>query len=193
MTDWIAQAGIPTSKIFTHTESGIYADANQAKVLRFCGISPESTSPAGISLGLTTHHENAVALPIFSQLSALNVNWGLAEWNPFESSSADILTALRVMRRLNAKFLTPQFFYPGITHNIDNIWENPTIMQAIKLTLKQSFGDLNGSSQVDIFDYNSLVADWNKDGDRSSDINASGKVDIFDYNILVANFGKRSS
>ncbi|MBI3576603.1 hypothetical protein HY086_01015 [Candidatus Gottesmanbacteria bacterium] len=55
------------------------------------------------------------------------------------------------------------------------------------------FGDIDGNSKVDIFDYNILVGNFSKTGVAgftSADIDNNGKVDIFDYNILVGNFGK---
>ncbi len=52
-------------------------------------------------------------------------------------------------------------------------------------------GDIDGNGRVDIFDYNTLLTNFNKTGTNvQGDLNNSGKVDIFDYNILLTNFGK---
>lgn len=52
-------------------------------------------------------------------------------------------------------------------------------------------GDINKDKKVDIYDYNTLLSDFGKEGQGiASDLNSSGKVDIFDYNILLENFGK---
>lgn len=54
-------------------------------------------------------------------------------------------------------------------------------------------GDINDNGRVDIFDYNILIANFNKSGvGIAGDINNNNKVDIFDYNILVSDFGKQS-
>lgn len=51
--------------------------------------------------------------------------------------------------------------------------------------------DLNTDGKIDIYDYNLLVANFNKTGSNIvGDIDHNGKVDIYDYNELVANFGK---
>lgn len=54
-------------------------------------------------------------------------------------------------------------------------------------------GDLNNDNKVNIYDYNILIADFNKTGTPGwipADINKNGKVDIFDYNVLIGNFGQ---
>lgn len=52
-------------------------------------------------------------------------------------------------------------------------------------------GDIDGNGKVDIFDYNTLLANFGKTGTNlPGDLDQNGKVDIFDYNILLANFGK---
>ncbi len=52
-------------------------------------------------------------------------------------------------------------------------------------------GDIDGNGNVNIFDYNILLTNFNKTGTGiQGDLNNSGKVDIFDYNILLTNFGK---
>ena len=52
-------------------------------------------------------------------------------------------------------------------------------------------GDLDKDGDVDIFDYNLLVANFGSTNCGSqADINGDCKVDIFDYNLLVTNFGK---
>jgi hypothetical protein len=56
-----------------------------------------------------------------------------------------------------------------------------------------AIGDLDGDGDVNIDDYNLLVANFGKTGTPGwipADINKNGRVDIFDYNILVENFGK---
>ena len=51
-------------------------------------------------------------------------------------------------------------------------------------------GDLDKDGDVDIFDYNLLVANFGSTNCGSqADINGDCKVDIFDYNILLENFG----
>ncbi len=52
-------------------------------------------------------------------------------------------------------------------------------------------GDLDGDGDVDLDDYEQLVADFGKSGSVgfiSSDIDLDGNVTIYDYNALVGNF-----
>lgn len=54
-------------------------------------------------------------------------------------------------------------------------------------------GDIDQNGKVDIFDYNLLITNFNKNGAPGfspADIDQNGRVDIFDYNILITNFGK---
>lgn len=57
-------------------------------------------------------------------------------------------------------------------------------------------GDLDGDKDVDIFDYNKLISDFGKTGNKcfsTADIDGDGDVDIFDYNKLIGAFGKKYS
>jgi len=52
-------------------------------------------------------------------------------------------------------------------------------------------GDLNSDNNVDINDYNLLMANFGKIGTGIvGDINGDGQVNIFDYNLFVGNYGK---
>ncbi|MEW5805301.1 MAG: choice-of-anchor Q domain-containing protein [Patescibacteria group bacterium] len=67
----------------------------------------------------------------------------------------------------------------------------PTVTPTPDTTL--ILGDLDRDADVDIRDYNLLVADFGKTGSPgfiAADIIKDGQVDIFDYNILVTNFGR---
>lgn len=90
---------------------------------------------------------------------------------------------------------------------IEGGWLSPTLLegdarlQAVSRVLRGSpftsprfkARDITGDGQVDLFDYNRLVAEFGTSVDaqqRNGDMNGDGVVDMFDYNILVANFGK---
>jgi hypothetical protein len=52
-------------------------------------------------------------------------------------------------------------------------------------------GDLDGNGKVDIFDYNLLLTNFDKQGRNVvGDINRDGTVNMADYDILIGNFGK---
>jgi hypothetical protein len=49
--------------------------------------------------------------------------------------------------------------------------------------------DINGDGVVGIFEFTSLMADWNKTGSGiPTDFNKDGKVDVLDFAILMANW-----
>lgn len=55
-------------------------------------------------------------------------------------------------------------------------------------------GDVDGDSDVDIFDFNRVVTDFGKKGTScftQADLDGDGDVDIFDFNIVVSSFGKK--
>lgn len=61
--------------------------------------------------------------------------------------------------------------------------------EAAAIVLFPFDGDILINGVVDIFDYNKVVADFNKPN-SPADINKNGVVDIFDYNSVVRDFGK---
>lgn len=55
-------------------------------------------------------------------------------------------------------------------------------------------GDTNLNGSVDLADYNTLAANFDKPGDWSQgDFNYDGTVDLADYNLLAANFNKSAA
>jgi hypothetical protein len=49
--------------------------------------------------------------------------------------------------------------------------------------------DINNDGKVDMFEFVSIMADWNKTGTNiATDFNSDGKVDILDFAILMANW-----
>ena len=53
----------------------------------------------------------------------------------------------------------------------------------------QKLGDIDKDGDIDIFDYNTFLSDYQPQNLRS-DIDKNGRVDIFDYNLILQNFGK---
>ncbi len=87
--------------------------------------------------------------------------------------------------------------YPGDINNpVSSSTPIPTMtpmpsMSTMPACPKASLGDINCNGTVDIFDYSTLVGNYNKSGvSIPGDLNNDGLVNLFDYNILVGNFGK---
>jgi|SRR3989344_284711 len=53
-----------------------------------------------------------------------------------------------------------------------------------------NIADINQDGNVDLVDYDFLVANFGKTGINDADLNGDRKVDIFDYNELVENYGR---
>jgi hypothetical protein len=56
-----------------------------------------------------------------------------------------------------------------------------------------NLGDLDSDGDVDLYDYDIIVADFGRTGTPGfipADINPNGVVDLYDYNTLVGNYGK---
>ena len=52
-------------------------------------------------------------------------------------------------------------------------------------------GDIDGNNRVDIFDYNTLLTNFGRNGTNlPGDFDRNGRVDIFDLNTLLSNFGQ---
>jgi len=83
------------------------------------------------------------------------------------------------------------FFYCATFDGANNPFSSDISAGKLVFTFTPKPGDLNGDGKVDIFDYNLLVANFNKTGPNLiGDINKDTHVDIFDYNELISNFGK---
>lgn len=49
--------------------------------------------------------------------------------------------------------------------------------------------DVNGDGKVDILDFNTLMVDWNKSGEKlAADFNSDKKVDLLDFNLLMVHW-----
>lgn len=115
-----------------------------------------------------------------------------SDWTGELSTTSVDLAPNHVFQSQLSVTSSPLDYNPGSKPvSIYAVSSNPPLsLQADAAYLLLTAGDLNKNGSVDIFDYNTLVAEFGKTSPSPADINLDGKIDIFDYNILVANFGK---
>lgn len=102
-------------------------------------------------------------------------------WN-MDSGSSYIVESTELSKQAFAESIRPAFYAANNFQDLPNTKIQP-------LSSFSKLGDTDSDGDVDITDYNKLLADFGRSG-SIADFNGNNLVDIYDYNILVSNFGR---